>query len=182
MARHVYGLDRIAGTGRSTVAQSVAERTFEIWLLGASFFSSRDVIARRELSHIFPTLAFQLACHYAEFRSHLIDAIKSCLDVSGYSLSEQFQQLLLGSLQRNSVKTVIIIDALDECTDREPASAVLSVLSQYVDQLPLVKFFVTRRPEPQISVGFHITRRLSAVTPMGGFNSDMRREHSRCYL
>ena len=156
MARRVYWLNGIAGIGKTTIAQTIAELTFEIRLLGASFFCSRDFAARRELVHIFRTLAFQLACQDAGFRSHLVDAIKSCPDVASYSLSEQFQLLLLGPLLRSSLETVIIIDALDECIDYEPASALLSVLAQYVDQLPLVKFFITGRPEPQIKAGFHI--------------------------
>jgi hypothetical protein len=156
MARRVYWLNGIAGIGKTTIAQTIAELTFEIRLLGASFFCSRDFAARRELVHIFRTLAFQLACQYAGFRSHLVDAIKSRPDVASYSLSEQFQLLLLGPLLRSSLETVIIIDALDQCIDYEPASALLSVLAQYVDQLPLVKFFITGRPESQIKAGFRI--------------------------
>ena len=51
---------------------------------------------------------------------------------------------------------MIIIDALDECKDKEPASAVLSVLSRFVDEIPQVKFFITGRPELQISSGFRL--------------------------
>jgi hypothetical protein len=57
---------------------------------------------------------------------------------------------------------VIIIDALDECEDEEPASAILSILSRYVDQIPDVKFFITGRPEPRIRSGF----RLAALRPI----------------
>jgi len=53
-------------------------------------------------------------------------------------------------------RTLIIIDALDECQDEEPASALLSVLSRYVDKIPLVKFFITGRPEPRIRSGFRL--------------------------
>ena len=49
---------------------------------------------------------------------------------------------------------LIIIDALDECKDEEPASAILSVLSRFVDKIPQVKFFITGCPELQISSGF----------------------------
>ena len=52
------------------------------------------------------------------------------------------------------IQTLIIIDALDECQDKELASAILSVLSRYVDRIPLVQFFITGRPEPRICSGF----------------------------
>ena len=49
---------------------------------------------------------------------------------------------------------MIIIDALDECRDREPSSAILSVLRQAVVKIQKVKFFVTGRPKPHIREGF----------------------------
>src|ERR1700723_2706898 len=63
----VYWLNGIAGTGKTTLAQSFAERMFAIGLLGASFMCSRDFIEQRSLHLIFPTLAFQLAYKYPEF-------------------------------------------------------------------------------------------------------------------
>ena len=49
---------------------------------------------------------------------------------------------------------MIIIDALDECRDEEPASAILSVLGQFVSEIPKVKLLVTGRPELRIQEGF----------------------------
>ena len=45
-------------------------------------------------------------------------------------------------------------DTLDECKDEEPASAILSILSRYVNEIPNVKFFITGRPESRIRSGF----------------------------
>jgi len=64
------------------------------------------------------------------------------------------ETLIVGPFQATKIPTLIIIDALDECRDEEPASALLSVLSCYVDKIPLVKFFITGRPEPRIRSGF----------------------------
>ena len=52
---------------------------------------------------------------------------------------------------------MILIDALDECKDDEPASAILSVLGQFVEEIPKVKFFVTGRPEPRIRNGIRLS-------------------------
>jgi hypothetical protein len=49
-----------------------------------------------------------------------------------------------------------VIDALDECKDDEPSSAILSILGQFVKQIPRVKFFITGRPEPRIKTGFRL--------------------------
>ena len=65
-------------------------------------------------------------------------------------------KLIVEPLKKSSISTVIVIDALDECKDKEPASAILSVLGRFVSELPKVKFFVTGRPGPRIRVGFHL--------------------------
>ena len=72
------------------------------------------------------------------------------------------EKLLVGPLKATTIPTLIIIDALDECKDKEPASAILSIFSRYVDQIPNVKFFITGRPEPRIRSGF----RLESLAPI----------------
>ena len=43
-------------------------------------------------------------------------------------------KLIVRPLVESAVSTVIVIDALDECKDEESASAILSVLGQFVSQ------------------------------------------------
>ena len=78
------------------------------------------------------------------------------------SLCSQMEKLLVGPLRATQTTTLIIIDALDECKDKEPASALLSILSRFADQIPTVKFFITGRPEPRIRSGF----RLESLAPI----------------
>jgi hypothetical protein len=66
------------------------------------------------------------------------------------------EKVIVGPLRATCIRSLIIIDALDECKDKEPASALLSVLSRYVDKIPQVKFFITSRPEPRVHSGFRL--------------------------
>ena len=111
---------------------------------------------------IFPTIAFQLAHRYPPFRQKLLEVLKECPDVGHESLCSQMAKLLVDPLKATEITTLIIIDALDECKDKEPASAILSILSRYADQIPTVKFFITGRPEPRIRSGF----RLESLAPI----------------
>jgi hypothetical protein len=120
------------------------------------FFCSRDYLDRRELKNIFPTLAHQLACRYRQFRSHIVTSIRKDHTLAHTSLISQLENLLVNPLSGNDISCVIIIDALDECIDDQPASAILSVLGRFAKQLPLVKFFITGRPEPRIRSGFRL--------------------------
>jgi len=150
----VFWLNGLAGTGKSAIAQTIAERVFADGRLGASFFCSRGVEDRSNLQLIFPTLAFQLAQKYPAFRSSLIPLLQSDPDAVHESLRDQMQRLLIKPLRSADISTVIVIDALDECRDEEPESAILLVLGQSAPNLPQVKFFITSRPERHIMTGF----------------------------
>jgi len=154
--RSIYWLNGLAGTGKSTIARTIAQRLFASDQLGASFFCSRDFEDRRNLQFIFPTLATQLARKYTEFRSVLIPLIQADPSIAYESLYNQMKKLIVQPLNESGVSTIIIIDALDECEDEESASAILSVLGRLVSEIPKVKFLLTGRPEPRISVGFRL--------------------------
>ena len=160
--QHVFWLNGLAGTGKSTIAQTVAETAFADGKLGASFFCSRDFADRSNLQAIFPTLAFQLAYQYPRFRKELLQVLKTHPGVGQGSLCSQMEMLIIDPLEATNISTLIVIDALDECRDEEPSSAILSVLSRYVDKIPHVKFFITGRPEPRIRTGF----RLESLRPI----------------
>jgi hypothetical protein len=152
----IYWLNGVAGTGKSTIAQTTAERVFADGRLGASFFCSRDFKDRSDLQLIFPTLAFQLAYKYPDFRSILIPLLQSNPDIGYESLHNQMERLIVTPLKEKGISTVIIIDALDECVDYEPQSAILSIVGRFVEEIPKVKLFITGRPEPRIHSGFRL--------------------------
>ena len=152
----VYWLNGLAGTGKSTIAQTIAERMFAEGRLGASFFCSRDFEDRRNIKLIFPTLAVQLGRNYPEFRSIFVSLVRSNPGIPDEPLYGQMNRLIVLPLIKSNISTVIVIDALDECEDDQSASAILSVLGQFVAKISNVKFFVTGRPEPRIREGFRL--------------------------
>ena len=167
--KRVFWLNGLAGTGKSTIAQTFAEITFADGILGASFFCLRYYEDRSNLQTIFPTLAFQLARRYPCFREELLPVLIASPDVGRETLCSQMEKLIVHPFQETQIVTLVIIDALDECQDDEPASALLSVLARYLHEIPLVKFFITGRPEPRIHSGF----RLQSLQP----HTDILRLH-----
>ena len=79
-------------------------------------------------------------------------------------------KLIVRPLKKSDISTVIVIDALDECRDEEPTSAILTVLGQLVSEIPKVKFFVTGRPDPRILEGFRLLllAKTAEVFPLHG--------------
>ena len=88
---------------------------------------------------IFPTLAVQLARKHPKFRSTFVRLVRSDPEITHESLYNQMRQLIVQPIQESGISTVIVVDALDECKDEKPASAILSVLGQFVSEIPGVK-------------------------------------------
>jgi len=167
--QNVFWLNGIAGTGKSTIAQTFAEICFADGNLGASFFCSRESDDRSNIQLIFPTLAFQLAHSYPRFREGLLKLLWTNPDVGQESPCSQMEKLIVGPLKETQIQTLIIIDALDKCEDQGTRSAILSALSEHVDQIPNVKFFITGRPANVVLSGFRLPS-LHPVTRMFRLN------------
>ena len=149
-------MNGLAGSGKTTIAQTISERLFADGQLGATFFCSRDFEDRSNVQLIFPTLAIQLARNDTEFRSRFVRLVQSNPGIAHESLYNQVNRLIAEPLQRSALSTVIVVDALDECNDDETTSAILSVLGRLISEVPKVKFFLTGRPELRIQTGFRL--------------------------
>ncbi|KAG6825766.1 hypothetical protein H0H92_002488 [Tricholoma furcatifolium] len=152
----VYWLNGHAGSGKSTIAQSFCHQAFTDDILGASFFCSRETEARSNLDMIIPTLCFQLASKFSQICSLIVEILTSRPDITKESLNNQLEILLITPLEQTSLSTVIAIDALDECKDREPTSIILKLLSFHIHRIPQIKWFITGRPEPPLRQGFRM--------------------------
>ena len=91
----VYWLNGLAGTGKSTIAQTIAERVFADGRLGASIFCSRDFEDRRNLQLIFPTIAVQPARMYTGFRSIFVPLVQSDPEITHEKLYGQMNKLIV---------------------------------------------------------------------------------------
>ena len=174
----IFWLNGLAGTGKSTIAQTFAEMAFAEGKLGASFFCLQGFEGRSNLQAIFPTLAFQLAYQYPLFRKKLLQVLEAHPDVRQESLCSQMEKLIIGPIKAAHTPTLIIIDALDECKDEQPVSVLLSILSRYVNMIPNVKFFVTGQPEPQIHSGFRLRSLFPITETLRFYNIEPREADS----
>jgi hypothetical protein len=160
-AESVFWLCGKAGTGKSTIARTVAQQLDEEGLLGASFFFKRGWADRSHAKLLFPTIARQLADLFHEV-GH---AIASNLDhdslICDKYLGLQFDKLLLQPLQDASqlvappAGVVVVIDALDECDQGEDIRTILKLLSKIEASTSIrLRIFVTSRPELPVELGF----------------------------
>ncbi|KAH7341263.1 WD40-repeat-containing domain protein [Rhizoctonia solani] len=153
----IYWMSGMAGTGKTTIAYSLCQQLEESKQLGACFFCSRASLDCKNVNKIVPTIAYQLAQFSNPYRRELCKMLSNNPDVARRELSIQLEKLIVGPLLeiKDAIPTdvIIVIDALDECSDTQGTQKVLELLSRQVAALP-VKFFVTSRPEPGISSVF----------------------------
>ncbi|KAB5588635.1 Vegetative incompatibility protein HET-E-1 [Ceratobasidium theobromae] len=146
----VYWMDGMAGTGKTTIACTLASQLESRGQLAASFFCTRTSPECRDADRIVPTIAYQLARRSTAFKSALCQALDKDPDIGSQNIFTQFERLLKEPLEEVKDKMgnnlVVVIDALDECTDPQIVGQILDVLFRFVANLP-VKFFVTSRPE-----------------------------------
>ncbi|EUC53454.1 vegetative incompatibility protein HET-E-1, partial [Rhizoctonia solani AG-3 Rhs1AP] len=149
----IYWMNGMAGTGKTTIASTFCERSERRKLLAASFFCTRSSTECRDVTRIIPTIAYQLARYSIPFQSALCNILGQTPDIGSKNVLKQFEQLLKEPLQQvNDAmpdNLVVVIDALDECDDRNGVELVLDVLFRQAAHAPL-KFLLTSRPEPEI--------------------------------
>ncbi|KAI0658919.1 hypothetical protein C8Q70DRAFT_1068529, partial [Cubamyces menziesii] len=161
--RSILWLHALAGSGKSTIAMTIADWWDMDGLLGASFFCARDG-DRSNINCIFRTIAYQLAIRFPAFREQLTKILKSDPDLYSSTSTRQLQRLIVEPLhavhadtKRKATLTAhvaIVIDALDECKDDAAVSTILKSLALHIGRLSPLKFLITSRPEENIARGF----------------------------
>jgi len=146
----VYWLNGMGGTGKTTILYSFTKILEKGKQLGANYFCSHMSPLCRDPKNIVPNLAFQLSQYSQPFRSQLCQIIEQKPQASKLEIKTQFKFLLHDSLQQIKdsmpLGVVIVVDALDECTN---GYIFIETLLGMTFDLP-VKFLLSSCPEPSI--------------------------------
>jgi WD40 repeat protein len=151
---HVFWLSGLAGTGKSSVARTIADRAQEQGRLAATYLFSRNTAATRAPTAIIPTIVYQLARSLLSLRPILCADIASDRDVRDREVAVQ-AKTLLDNVSREAVSDgpfLVVLDALDECyfeNGRQGGDAVPKLLEKF-RPLGHIKFLITSRVEAPI--------------------------------
>ncbi|KAF2030377.1 vegetative incompatibility protein HET-E-1, partial [Setomelanomma holmii] len=160
-SKPIFWLTGMAGTGKSTIARTVAQSFASCGQLGASFFFKKGEGERGNASRFFTTIASELVLH----EPGVVPGIRKALDqdskIADKPLKEQFEKLILQPLldikqaRSQALARVVVIDALDECEQEQNIRVILQQLARTKDIQPVpLRIVVTSRPELHIRVGF----------------------------
>jgi WD40 repeat protein len=151
---HVFWLSGLAGTGKSSVARTIANRAQDKGRLAATYFFSRNTATTRAPTAIIPTIVYQLALSLLFFRPIICADIASDRDVRDREVAVQ-AKTLLDNVSRQAISDgpfLVVLDALDECyfeNGRQGGDAIPKLLEKF-RPLGHLKFLITSRVEAPI--------------------------------
>ncbi|KAK2804059.1 hypothetical protein FQN51_002590 [Onygenales sp. PD_10] len=158
--RCIFWLNGRAGTGKSTIARTVARAHHNTGSLGASFFFSRGNGNAGHAGRFFTSIAIQLASKSASMRGHICKAITENRDIAKQALQDQWHQLILLPLSKLDMHTlrkplIIVVDALDECDRESDVRAIVQLFSEARSLKIQLRVVMTSRPEISVRSGFN---------------------------
>ncbi|KAG5636925.1 hypothetical protein H0H81_006358 [Sphagnurus paluster] len=155
----IYWLNGAAGTGKTTIALTVADMLAkDSTIFSASFFCSRESEGRSDARLIFPTFAHHFARCDIQLRNAILRVIKETPDIGHALPAEQLAKLLIGPLQSTCMASprpiVLILDALDECAGGRAPESILTALAMEIKAVSCLKVFVSSRPTASTNDAF----------------------------
>jgi WD40 repeat protein len=156
----IYWLNGMAGTGKSTIARTVARKYQDEGRLGASFFFERNGGDLSNASKFFTSIALQLGRKSPSLRQSICNTLTKIADIASQAMRDQWQHLILNPLVTCSKDDpdhsfyVLVVDAIDECADENHIHIILQLLAE-AQSLPnrMLRIFITSRPETPIRHG-----------------------------
>ncbi|KAJ7584026.1 hypothetical protein C8J56DRAFT_952444 [Mycena floridula] len=181
-SRRTLWLHGVAGSGKSTVANTVAHIFFNLQRLMASF---RFTTQTNDPSQLFGNIVYQMARYSMSLRNEIMNTIDLHGDMSSYPLRNQLKTFIVDTLKlvAFSGPVLIVIDALDEAgssNDGSPESGerrdeMLEALAAEIPQLPsYVKVLIVSRDEPDIRAHLGSLGQQRSIDNLPDTNLDIR--------
>ncbi|KAK6506872.1 hypothetical protein TWF481_005332 [Arthrobotrys musiformis] len=151
--RPIFWLSGGAGTGKSTIARTVAKRLKDEGLLDGSFFFRRGSEDCSKAEKFMTTLANDLRFHVYGFGTGIQKALQKDPRVIGVTLREQFEELIRRPMieAKPIRRTILVVDALDECDDENHVLVIVKSLALATEIDNSIRVFITSRGEAFIN-------------------------------
>lgn len=146
-----------AGSGKSTIANTIAKTVEDRKYNLSCFFCKRDDPNLSNPCRVLSTLAYRFAQQHESYRTALFqlfhDGTRGAGIAATADVDTQFEKLFkepLAQMVQPSQPHVVVIDALDECGSSKEQKSLATCILALSCLAPWIKVFVTSRAEPAI--------------------------------
>ncbi|KDN35176.1 hypothetical protein RSAG8_11821, partial [Rhizoctonia solani AG-8 WAC10335] len=189
-------MNGIAGTGKTTIAYTLAEELESRGQLAASFFCTRTSTECGDPGRIVPTIVYQLARQSTPFQLALSSILGRDPDIGSLNASAQFKLLLVDPLRDRDLRgqmpqnLVVVVDALDECSNGGAVEIILDMLFRFGEYLPLkiqtraphCIYTKLRNPSWKLDAGRYLAEELAFMSPTTDQTSQLARLASNFFI
>jgi hypothetical protein len=147
--QQIFWLNDASGTGKSTVAATMAHEWIMNRRLAGRFFFTNTSKTASSLLNLCVTLSEDIATHHRSLLSTIQKATKTSSQFS-FSLEQQLQALIIEPLRSLNQPLMFVLDAVDNCNTNEHRK-LLQYLIKHLPSIPKIKVLITSRPLPSIS-------------------------------
>ena len=160
----IFWLHGEAGTGKSSIAHTIADRFKKLGRLGSCYCFDRNQMAEQRDKKIFTTIARDLADRDKQMRRELASAIHQDTSLKHTTdILQQWRELIMKPAKKFSETMagpiLIMIDALDESGMAASRQHLLRLLAGKLDDdeslitklPPHIRILLTSRPSPDIT-------------------------------
>ncbi|KAF7970972.1 hypothetical protein HWV62_22509 [Athelia sp. TMB] len=162
--RRIFCLKDVAGSGKTTISNAVAQALIAEGSLASSFFFDRATPSRDTPRLLFSTIARDIASLHPAIAADIAASIEEDPSLASAPLPRQFEAFIAGPLSRHPIdrQIIVVVDALDEDVRDEGNTDLLTILRDEIKKLPPnFRLFLTTRPtmmvERFLSASDHIS-------------------------
>jgi len=164
-SERVLWLHGVAGSGKSTIATTVANNLWRQGQLGAFLLFSRDIERRNHPKYVIRTIAYQLALFEPRTIGNAIGSvITETPSIMQMPLREQLYKLIVEPLSTflpSKGPILLVLDGLDECGGAQDRRDLLDILAEKLKWLPpFVRIFITSRADLDVTTAFREQRQV----------------------
>ena len=159
-----------AGSGKTAIARTIAERCETQGLLLASFLFFRSDPNRNTMTPLVANISYCVTCIVPGARKPINTVLEADPLILSYTMEAQFTKLVLEPLQLladqgHKFPRLVVIDGLDECLDTHAQANLIKLLSSSQARYPLLlKFLIVSRPETHIKLAVALAGERSTVS------------------
>lgn len=155
-----------AGSGKSAILQTIAERCSKLDVLLASYFFWKSDGTRNHPKSLIATIAYQISLRVPEIQPAFSSIVAADPMIFDRTLDSQLKHLIIDPLNDLALTgffedcttppRLVLIDGLDECSRHDHRNHILRAVARALREhhIPLI-FLISSRPESDIMATFH---------------------------